>query len=103
MNKVIRDGKVAVLYSPKYQGGWYTGNTSIKECLFDPDIVALVERGASHSDIVDAAKEKWPDGDWGAAGSLKIKWVEVGKQFYVCEYDTSEDVMFMDDFDFITA
>jgi len=43
MNKLVRDGKVAVLYSPDYGSGWYTWNPNNPELLFDPAIVQLVE------------------------------------------------------------
>jgi len=43
MDKIIRDGKVAVLYSPGYGAGWYSWNTDCKECVFNPEIVKLVE------------------------------------------------------------
>ena len=33
MNKVIRDGKVAVLYSPGYGAGWYSWNWNHPECV----------------------------------------------------------------------
>ena len=35
MNKLIRDGMVAVLYSPDYGSGWYTWNQDDPEILFD--------------------------------------------------------------------
>lgn len=42
-NKVIRDGKVAVVYSPGFGDGWYTWNMDCPELLFDPIIVQCVE------------------------------------------------------------
>ena len=42
VNKLIRDGKVAVLYSPNYGAGWFTWNDKYLEILFDPEIVNLV-------------------------------------------------------------
>lgn len=56
MEKVIRDGKVAVLYSPGYGAGWTTWEYDSKLheiMLFHPLIVEKVESG----------KERDIDGD----------------------------------------
>lgn len=42
MQKVIRNGKVAVLYSPDYGAGWYTWHNK-EELVFHPVLVELVE------------------------------------------------------------
>ena len=42
MNKLIRDGQVAVLVSPGYGAGWYTWH-HIEELVYDPCVVAWVE------------------------------------------------------------
>ncbi len=42
MNKVIKDGKVAVLISYGYGAGFYSGGAPI-EAIFDPKLVELVE------------------------------------------------------------
>ena len=44
MEKVIRDGKVAVLYSPGYGAGWYSWH-DIEDLLYDPAVVEMVEKG----------------------------------------------------------
>ena len=43
MIKLVRDGMVAVLYSPGFGAGWYTWNQECTELMFDPAIVKLVE------------------------------------------------------------
>lgn len=93
MNKVIRDGKVAVLYSPDYGAGWYSWNTEVKECLFDPDIVKLVEEDAPIEKIEELADQKWPGHYW-SAGKLKIEWVPEGTAFEIHEYDGSERIQY---------
>ena len=45
MNKLIRDGQVAVIYSPEFGGGWSTWNPKPPGILFDPAIVDFVEKG----------------------------------------------------------
>lgn len=90
MGKVIRDGLVAVLYSPGYGAGWYSWNTNHPECLFDPNVVAMVEAG-QHDQIEAYCKiaygtELYP----GSAGQLKIQWIPVGTLFKIREYDGHE-------------
>ena len=43
MEKVKRNGMVAVLYSPDYGAGWFTWNSDVEECIFHPEIVKMVE------------------------------------------------------------
>ena len=45
MEKVIKEGKVAVLVSPNYGAGWYSWNSGYKELLFHPKLVEMVEQG----------------------------------------------------------
>jgi hypothetical protein len=44
MKKLIRDGKVAVLYSPGFGAGWSTWNQELPELVFNPVIVDFVEK-----------------------------------------------------------
>jgi hypothetical protein len=51
-DRLIRDGSVAVLYSPGFGAGWSTWNPEhFEEMLFDPQI----------ADIRDHAEEGWID------------------------------------------
>ena len=97
MGKVVKDGKVAVLYSPAYGAGWYSWNTDHKELLFHPKIVEMVEQG-KQADI---------DDDWvndnlgidiyaGGARDLRIEWLPEGTAFHVEEYDGSETITNID-------
>jgi hypothetical protein len=99
MEKVIKDGKVAVLYSPGFGAGWYTWNNNHPELLFHPKIVEMVEQ----------EKTKEIDEDWiknnlglenvycGGASSLKIKWLFKGTHFDIDEYDGAESIKTFDD------
>jgi len=93
MDKVVRDGKVAVLYSPGFGSGWYSWNTSYKQCLFHPKIVEMVEAGR-HDLITDEfCNELFGDGFYaGGAMELKIVWMPEGTAFHVDDYDGSESV-----------
>ena len=93
MNKFIKDGKVAVLVSPGYGAGWYSWNTEIPECLFDPEIVQAVLAKAKEEELETLAKKKWPNGYWGGAGGLQVSWVSPGEKFRINEYDGYETLV----------
>jgi hypothetical protein len=103
MNKVIRDGWVAVLYSPGYGAGWYTWNdfTHGDELIFDPGLVDLVER--SSGDIYEYVKNKWPDAYTGGLEDVRVEWLPVGTQFVIDECDGSESIMIKENYDWKTA
>lgn len=103
MQKVVRDGKVAVLYSPGHGAGWYTWDVPI-EGLFHPELVEAVERKASSTEIKEIAKRLFGDGEYyGGARGLEVEWVTVGTQFRIEEYDGSESIYIQSDYTFITA
>lgn len=90
--KVLRDGKVAVLVSPRFGAGWYTWNTDFPECLFDADVVAWVENGKPELPR-DYFKHKFgPTFYDGGARNLKIVWVPIGTAFRIEEYDGRESL-----------
>lgn len=95
MEKVIRDGLVAVLYSPGFGAGWSTwAEDKLKEtALFHPKFVAWVE-GGKVGDIENIAKEVCGEEYFylGGADQLTIEWLPVGTAFRIDEYDGSERV-----------
>ena len=91
MNKVIRDGMVAVLYSPGYGAGWYSWNTKYPEILFDPAIVELVEQ-EKWEELQAFVTLKYPDIYAGGLRDLAIWWLKQGEQFQVNEYDGNESL-----------
>jgi hypothetical protein len=112
MDKVIRNGKVAVLYSPGYGAGWYSWNPDVRECLFHPDLVALVEQKAAleepfkfkrkdeipgRQELINAIKAKATElfGDDffnEGARDLSLEWLGEGDAFRITERDGSEDI-----------
>ena len=102
MNKVVRDGRVAVIYSPRYGSGWYSWHL-IPELLFDPVVVAMIEADR-YEDIEEYCTMRWPDlltvGD---PEDLTIAWVEEGREFQIEEYDGSEKLRFKDQEQWIVA
>jgi hypothetical protein len=107
--RLIRDGKVAVLYSPGYGAGWSTWCQEDEQMrlsmLFDPQIADIVDRGGPG--WVDQAEAitriKYPDAHIGGLADLEVQWLPVGTQFRVLEYDGFEQVEIESEIEWITA
>lgn len=108
LRKEIRNGLVAVLYSPGYGAGWSTWN-SIRDgeggeaLLFDPSIVYMVEemnkleegdsrRAGWIDNIVEYCKKTYPNCYCGGVDDLRIEWMPEGTLFKINEYDGSESI-----------
>lgn len=95
--KVIRDGKVAVLYSPGYGAGWSTWYPDHPDYLAtDKQFIEAFERSASGEEIRQLLKTLFSnnppyEGGWGS--HMKIAWVPVGTPYYIHEYDGDEHVV----------
>jgi hypothetical protein len=107
MDKVIRDGKIAVLVSPNYGAGWSTwvDKKYLDWALFSPEIVAWVE-GGKVGDIDEIIKKcLGEDVGFYSGGSrdLEIKWLLVGTAFRITEYDGFESIETKDDIEWVIA
>lgn len=102
MHKVIRDGMVAVLYSPDYGAGWFSWNRERVEILFDPAMVELVET-QSWQELKTYVTLKYPDLYMGGIDNLKIEWVPEGAWFVVTEHDGDERIELRDQINWIQA
>lgn len=102
MNKVVRDGLVAVLYSPGFGAGWFSWNTEHPEILFDPAIVELVEQ-EKWEELQAFVTLKYPDIYTGGLEDLHIRWIPQGMQFQVNDYDGNESIELRDQVNWITA
>lgn len=108
MNKVERDGKVAVLYSPSFGSGWYSWSSVSQDILFDPTIVEWVElrdknrRDSKALEIPEKAIREYIDNTYPDMyiGSnfidLKIYWIDKGTVFRVDEYEGKESIVEFD-------
>lgn len=104
MEKVIRDGKVAVLYSSDYGGAWYNDH-HIEELLFHPVLVELIEQGRQKEITNELVTEALgidfkhynirPED----AKDLRIEWVPEGALFRIHEYDGQEFVVLQEETD----
>ena len=101
MDKLIRDGKVAVLVSPGFGAGWYTWH-SIDELIYDPSIVEWVER--QELDKIQAYMElKYPEVYYGGLEDLEVNWVPLGAKFRIDEYDGAESLVLESEQRWMTA
>lgn len=91
MEKLVRDGKVAILYSPGFGAGWYTWNYDLPEILFDPAIVQLVEE-EKFNELQTFVELKYPTLYKGGMMDLEIAWLPEGTEFRIDEYDGAETV-----------
>jgi hypothetical protein len=98
MEKVIRDGKVAVLVSTGYGAGWSTWN-GYKEMIFHPKLVEWVE--SEQPIVVDISTilkeilgEKEAEEIYlGGVEDLTIEWLPEGTKFRIEEYDGKEHII----------
>ena len=97
--KYIKNDKVAVAYSPGYGAGWSTWNDNelAETLLFHPDIINMIlsdkQSEIDHDWLVEHFGSKYEDVYCGGAKNLYIKWIPVGTQFRIDEYDGSERVI----------
>ena len=106
--KLIHDGKVAVLYSPGYGGGWSTWarEEDIAEfLLFDRRLVEAAKAEASRDEVeaflaIIFADHYINTGGW---EQIVTQWVPVGTKFRVTEYDGFEGIKFYDPADYYEA
>jgi hypothetical protein len=103
MEKVIKDGKVAVLISTGWGAGWSTWNTESPEMLFDPTLVQMVEDDADMSELVAYAEKQWPNAYHGGLDELAVRWIDQGTEFRVTEYDGAESIEIKQDINWIVA
>lgn len=106
MDKLIVDGKVAVVYSPEHGAGWSTWNDESRECaefLCMDKALAEAVVARDHTKAVEIAKARYPDVYTGGASTLEVAWVPQGTRFIVNEYDGSESVDVLEDISFHTA
>jgi hypothetical protein len=92
-NRLIRDGMVAVLYSPGFGAGWSTWDHGDygAEMIFDAVLAGYIDEGK-----MDEAKTyiamRFPEAYDGGVDDLTIAWIKVGTAFRIHEYDGSESI-----------
>jgi hypothetical protein len=102
IDKLIDNGKVAVLYTPGFGAGWSTWNQTVPEILFDPAIVKFVEKD-QWAELETYVTLKYPDIYKGGMKDLAIAWIPEGALFKVNEYDGAESIELKEDDHWIVA
>ena len=102
MDKVIVNGKVAVLYSPSYGSGWYTWNQEFPELIFSPAIVRFVEQ-EKFDELATYMELKYPEVFKGGMIDLEIEWIPVGTEFRIHEYDGAENIELKEELNWFIA
>ena len=127
MEKIIKDGKVGVLFSPGYGAGFSTWGYPT-EAIFDPTLIGLIEEkhnmefvpnekgGITQLKVWDDPKYKeltqkmidycestWSDGYSGGVQDLRVAWISEGTKFQIVKDDGSESIEFLEDVNWITS
>jgi hypothetical protein len=101
--KIIRNGKVAVIVSPGYGSGWATGSLEHRDMLlFDRAFVLALEAGVKDIEPVLNArlgpKNNVYPGGW---CNCEIEWLDQGTRFSIQEYDGAECLFLIEEIEII--
>lgn len=92
LGRVVRDGNVAVIYSPgSGASGWYSWNRD-PEMIFAPGLVAAVERQDVDAIEFEARRLKAPVYT-GAAHRLQLAWVPEGTRFNIVDRGQGDETV----------
>lgn len=103
MEKIVRDGKVAVAISPGFGAGWSTWcdvdpmDARFNQLILDGDLDAV--RKIAEDSIKGDDEYIYV----GGLDDVEIVWVPVGTAFYIDEYDGSESLVTIDKVDWMVA
>lgn len=89
IQKVIRDGKVAVLVSHCYGAGWVSWENVSP---FEPALVEAIEAGITGPQLEDIAKSIYQTAYLGGLENLTVHWIPQGTHFRITEYDGAESL-----------
>jgi len=98
VEKLEKDGKVAVLISPDFGAGWSTWADDEHKLfmLFDSNLVNLV-LDKKYDEAVKLVKERNKNIYTGGIREIEVVWVDKGTQFRVTEYDGYESIEYSHD------
>lgn len=98
--KVIRDGKVAVLVSPGFGAGWSTWaeGDAAEFVTFDRRLVEAAERKAHASEVEEILNALFGKAPYmGGWSDVEVRWVDQGTVFYINDYDGNESLRYPSD------
>jgi hypothetical protein len=91
MHKLIKDGKVAILFSPGFGAGWYTWNKELPELVFESAIAQFV-LDEKFDELQTYVALKYPEIYKGGMMELEVAWIPEGTEFRISEYDGAESI-----------
>jgi len=118
--KYVRDGKIAVIYSPGYGAGFGSWNQQyMPDIVTDPEIVEFIlmhnpkdgriqswAAGGKENEDMNRLRafitSKYKDAYLGA-DILRIEWVSLGERWRIDEYDGNESIEILDVDDYYVA
>jgi len=107
--KLIKDGNVAILYSPGYGAGWssWAHEPGVAEfLLFDRRLVEAAKAEATQDEVeaflatIFGADQYIGTGGW---DQIETAWVKQGSLFLISEYDGFESIVYYDPGNFCVA
>ena len=95
MEKLMRDGKVAVVLSQGYGAGWSSWNDEqFQESLAMDKRIAEAVLSRNFGIVVEIARSICGESFYeGGADGLTVVWVDVGTAFSITDYDGHESVV----------
>lgn len=119
MNKLVRNGRVAVIISINYGSGWFSEHGD-ERLLFDPVIATeLADKEEGWTDrlrtyliseyLDNKSPEEASNYDYVIARmamnptSYGVRWVDQGVFFRIEEYDGRESILSNDEYDWVEA
>lgn len=104
MEKLIRDGNVAVITGSGYGENWGThvGGSGLNDALFSPRLVQAI-LGETNESVRSVARELFPQLCEFGAPELVVEWVPVGVRFFILEEDGKETLWREDEIPWQTA
>ena len=103
INKYVKNGNVAILYSPYNGAGWSSwGAAEYQErMIFDPELVQAVLKGANIEELTKIAEQNYPGQYLGGLKDLTVTWLSEGTRFLIEESWGEEYVQTKDDLIYI--
>ena len=100
VEKLVREGKVAVVYSPGYGAGWSSWNAKIAESLMFDKKIAIAVLDGDYKKVKQIALDIDPNAYLSEAAieDLRVAWLEIGEKFFIKEYDGWETIVLMKNF-----
>ena len=98
IQKVIKDGKVAVVHSADYGNGLYSNFPDHHELLFSPALVEMIESGGSDAVTPEFIKNEFgldvTGKSWGGyVFKLQVTYLPIGTKFHIVNEDGKETII----------